>query len=173
MKYFFLNLLSCGSILLILQLLGVCTDVGVLVGVLVGAWVGWVGWVDVGFLYGFAVGTDVGVLVGFIGGGKGGGGGRCRLRLGGPGSGVRRRGYLCHEEAFDWMAFFGSKSQLGLGRFAHRWFVRWLVRSLLVRSLLVRSLVRSLVHSLVRSLVRSSLVRLTAGPAALRDTAWL
>ena len=129
MKYFFLNLLSCGSILLILQLLGVCTDVGVLVGVLVGAWVGWVGWVEVGFLYGFAVGTDVDVLVGFIGDGISGGGGRCRLRLclGGPGSGVRRRGYLCHEEAFDWTAFFGGKSQLGLGRFAHRWFVRWFV----------------------------------------------
>ncbi len=106
------------------------------------------------------MGTDVGVLVGFIGGGKSGGGGRCRLlaRLGGPGSGVRRRGYLCHEEAFDWMAFFGSKSQLGLGRFAHRWFVRWLVGSLLVRSLvcsLVHSLVRSLVCSFVRSFVGS------------------
>jgi hypothetical protein len=42
------------------------TDVGVLVGVLVGAWVGWVGWVDLSFLNGIAVGTDVGVLVGVL-----------------------------------------------------------------------------------------------------------
>ena len=44
-----------------LQLLGVCTDIGVLVGVLAGAWVGWV---NVEILDGIAVGTDVGVLVG-------------------------------------------------------------------------------------------------------------
>ncbi len=42
------------------------TDVGELVGVLVGAWVGWVGWVDVGFLDGIPMGTDVGVLVGTV-----------------------------------------------------------------------------------------------------------
>ena len=75
MKYFCQNLLILCSLLLICQFNG-HTHVGVLVGVPVDAWVGWI---DVVFLYGLAVGTDVGVLVGFIGSGKGGGGGRCQF----------------------------------------------------------------------------------------------